>query len=400
MKATPLFRSRTKIPAVLAAVGTALTLAACSSGTTAPATGPSCASPDAMVLVVAVHANATPGIPTEAACLLGKALDSRAPISIVAEDGRPYQVMARHIYDVTPGSDTYDGDLNKARASLISTVASSVAKTDGDNTLAALNLAGQLAAGASHPAIVVISPGLSDIAPLDFTVPSLASVDPKKVTEKLTVIQAIPALKGTELLWIGNGQAAGTQEPLAPAQAKNYQGIWASILVASGSHVTFLPGPASGSNKANSGGHTIRPVPATPQIALSFPTTQARTTQVFPNTSALGFAPDAAIFRDPVGAGSTASNLAAWLANNTHHTLTIAGTTASAGTPKYQLALSLARAQAVKDLIVASGASTEQIVVAGLGSHAPGRAKDILPNGSLDPIAAETNRTVRITFTP
>lgn len=404
---TPTFsRFRTKAPAMLAAAGTLLALAACSPAT-AGQDGANCSTPDAVVLVVAVHANATPGIPAQAGCLLTKAMDHQAPISIVAEDGSPYAALKQRIYNVTPGSDTYTGDLNKARAALIGAVATVAAKTDGSNTLAALTLAGQLTTGATHPAIIVISPGLSDTAPLDFTVPALASVDPALVTEKLTTLKAIPNLKGAELLWVGNGQAAGTQQPLAPAQAKNYENIWASILTASGATTTLIPGPTSGGNKPNNAGHTLRPVPPTQQCAvgtkecgLGFPTAATPTTEVFPNASALGFTPNTATFRDKPGATQTATNLAAWLTDDPHRTLTIAGTTATAGTTEQQNMKSLERAQAVKDLVVANGVQAGRISVDGLGAQAPGRAIDILPDGSLDPVAAETNRTVRITYNP
>lgn len=414
MSTTLLACFRTKAPAMLVAAGTILALAACAPSTAAPAAA-DCTIPDAVVLVVAVHANASPGIPAQAACLLTKAMDHRAPISIVAEDGSPYPAMKPRIYNVTPGSDTYTGDLNKARAALITTVATVAAKTDGANTLAALNLAGQLTTGATHPAIVVISPGLSDTAPLDFTVPALASVEPAQVTEKLTALKAIPNLKGVELLWVGNGQASGSQMPLAPAQAKNYENIWASILTASGANTTLIPGPTSGGNKPNNAGHTLRPVPPTPQCALgssstqgttpkecelAFPAAQEPVVENFPNASALGFTPNTTTFRDEAGAAAIATNVATWLTEDTHRTLTIAGTTATAGTTEQQNDLSLARAQAVKELIVGNGIDAGRISVNGLGAHAPGRAIDILADGSLDPIAAETNRTVRITYTP
>ncbi|GHG59014.1 hypothetical protein GCM10012320_32880 [Sinomonas cellulolyticus] len=403
----PRRRFRAPAAAASALAAAAAMLTGCGAPAPASAQSAGCApAPSALAIVVAVHADAAPGIPAEAGCLVNAALEADAPISVVAEDGAPYAVLTRHAYGIVPGSDTHDGDLDKARTDLIRTVTTAAARTDGDNALAALALAGQLTArtdGATagpawSPAVVVVSPGLPDTGKLDLTVASMATAPAGEVADAVTAAKAVPALPGTRVLWAGLGQAAGAQQPLPAAQAGNYQAIWEAVLAKAGAAAQIIPGPVSGAGTPNSAGHAIRPVPPIAQAPVDLP--RAGGTAVYPNTSALGFRPDSTDLRDPAAAATAAAALAAWLTADPHRTLTVTGTTADTGTPQAQHDLALARAQAIAALITARGPDPARITTAGAGHDFPGYTPDHSPDGTLDPARAEANRTVRITLTP
>jgi outer membrane protein OmpA-like peptidoglycan-associated protein len=399
MHPTPRTRRRPlRTAAALTAAAAALALTACT-----PAPGPDraaedCITPDALGIIVAVHANATPGIPTEAGCLIGKALDNRAPISIVAEDGKPYPAQAKHTYNVTPGSDTYAGDLKTAKAALIKTVSATAARTDGDDTLAALNLAANLANGAKNPALIIISPGLPDTGDVAMTVESMRTATPAAVVAEAQKRGSIPALPGVQILWIGNGTAAGTQQPLHPSQARNYQAIWEALLTKAGARTTFINGPASGTGTPNNNGHTIHPVTPDTKGPIDIPDTG--TTIPYPNTSALGFHPNSTTLRDPAAAATELTPVIAWLKANPHRTTLITGTTTSAGTHDSLRELSEARAQAVKDLLAAAGIDPQRIRIEGKGKDFEGFIEDQNPDGSLDEAKGELNRKVILALTP
>lgn len=395
MHPSPKPRRRTlRVVAALVAAAAALILTACT-----PAqdnTDQGCTTPDAVVIIVAVHANATPGIPTEAGCLIGKALDHRAPISVIAEDGKPYAVQAKRIYNVTPGSDTYFGDLKAAKAALIKTVAGAEARTDGDDTLAAFRLAGDLITGAKDPAVIANSPGLPDQGDVAMTVDSMRTATPDFVVDEAEKRGAIPALPGAHVLWIGNATAAGTQQPLAPSQTKNYRAIWNALLAKAGARTTFINGPASGTGTPNNSGHTIRPVAPETRAPIG----DAGGTIPYPNTSALGFAENSPTLRDPDAATTELSHVIAWLKANQHRTALISGTTASPGTVETRKELSEARANAIKNLIVAAGIGPDRIQTEGKGKDFDSFIEDQNPDGSLNETKAELNRTVIITLTP
>jgi outer membrane protein OmpA-like peptidoglycan-associated protein len=77
----------------------------------------------------------------------------------------------------------------------------------------------------------------------------------------------------------------------------------------------------------------------------------------------------------------------------------VIGTTASADTPAARRELSLARAAAVRDLLVGGGVSRDRINIVGAGATRPDRLDDRGPDGALLPGPAALNRSVIIEVT-
>jgi OmpA-OmpF porin, OOP family len=362
-----------------------------------------CAQPSALSIVIGAHSNAAPALPGEVACMVRKTIEAGKPISIIREDGAPSVIQAPRVYRI--GAASKDNDINNAKITVSRTVSGIEANADGDNPLAALELAGRLTADTPDATIAVLSPGLSDQAPLDLTVPSLATADPAEVTAKLKTLKALPSLAGRTVHWYGLGDHHGTQPALTGPQRQNYQDIYTSILTTAGATASFHPGSASaGATPRPAGPRTIRPVPPAEQPIIDFPKAEgsgkAEGSRTFNNASALGFLPDKTDFRDPAAAAKTGAALAQWLAENPGSAITVTGTTASAGTSEARGALALARAQAVCGQAVAAGADPGLLTPAGVpDNNFPGYIPDTLPDGTLDPAAAESNRTVIITFT-
>jgi outer membrane protein OmpA-like peptidoglycan-associated protein len=386
---------RTTTAAVLATTAlAALALTACDG----PAIGAEtdCAQPAALSIIVAAHSNAAPAMPAEVACMVRKTIEAGKPISIIREDGSPSVIQAPRVY--TLGSASKDNDINNAKITVSRTITGVDPAADGDNPIAALELAGRLTTDTPDATIALIGPGLSDQAPLDLTIPSLASADPKEVTAQLKNLKTLPALPGRTVHWYGLGEHHGTQPALTGPQRQNYQNIYATALAEAGATVVFHPGPASSGSTPRPGGkHSIRPVPAAEQERVD--PKAAGDTRVYNNASSLGFVPDSTTFRDPAAAAATGKELAAWLGEHPGGRITITGTTASAGTPETRAALSTARAQAVCDQAITAGADPGRCTATGAGNTFPGFVPDILPDGTLDATAAETNRTVIITLT-
>ncbi|MGX5717978.1 OmpA family protein [Arthrobacter sp. MAHUQ-56] len=384
-------------PAITALTTTALAalaLTACDGAAIGAET--ECAQPAALSIVVAAHANAAPGLPAEVACMVRKTIEAGKPISIIREDGSPSVIQAPRVYTI--GAASKDNDINNAKITVSRTISGIEAAADGDNTLAALELAGRLTTDTPDATIALIGPGLSDQAPLDLTVPSLASADPKEVTAQLKNLKALPALTGRTVHWYGLGDHHGAQPALTGSQRQNYQDIYTSALTEAGATAVFHPGPASAVTKTRAAGsHTVRPVPAAEQGVVD--PKAAGGTRVYSNASSLGFTPDSTTFRNPAAAATTGKELAAWLTENPGGRITVTGTTASAGTPETRATLSTARAQAVCDQAITAGADPSRCTATGAGNTFPGFVPDVLPDGNLDPAAAETNRTVIITLT-
>jgi outer membrane protein OmpA-like peptidoglycan-associated protein len=371
----------------------ALALTACDG----PAIGAQadCDQPTALSIIVAAHSNAAPALPAEVACMVRKSIEAGKPISIIREDGEPSVIQAPRVYPV--GAASKDNDINNAKITVSRTISEIKANANGDNPIAALEEAARQTAGTPTATIAVISPGLSDQAPLDLTDASLATAVPAEVTAKLKAFKSIPALAGRTVHWYGLGEQHGTQPALTGPQRQNYQDIYANILTTAGAKAAFHPGPASAATATRAaGGRSIRPVPRADQPTVHFP--KAEGTKTFTNASALGFLPDSTRFRDPGAAVATGEQLKKWLDENPGATVTVTGTTASAGTKGSRDKLSLARAQAVCALAVAAGADPARLKPIGAGNVFPGFREDILPNGALDPAVAEGNRTIKLHF--
>ncbi|MBT2565907.1 OmpA family protein [Arthrobacter sp. ISL-85] len=382
-------------PAALTVTGVlaAFALTACDG----PAIGAQtdCDQPTALSIIVAAHSNAAPALPAEVACMVRKSIEAGKPISIIREDGEPSVIQAPRVYTV--GAASKDNDINNAKITVSRTISGIEAQANGDNPIAALEEASRLTTDTPDATIAAIGPGLSDQAPLDLTDVSLATAVPAEVTAKLVALKAVPALAGRTVHWYGLGEQHGTQPALTGPQRQNYQDIYNSILTTAGAKASFHPGPANAATETRAaGGHSIRPVPRADQPAVHIPT--AGGTQTFNNASALGFLPDSTTFRDPGAAQATGEQLKKWLDDNPGGTVTVTGTTASAGTKDSREKLSLARAQAVCALAVTAGADPARLKPIGAGNDFPEFKEDILPNGALDPGVAEGNRTTKLHF--
>jgi outer membrane protein OmpA-like peptidoglycan-associated protein len=86
-------------------------------------------------------------------------------------------------------------------------------------------------------------------------------------------------------------------------------------------------------------------------------------------------------------------DLATFLKNNPNRTATISGYTDSTGSLKTNQKLSLDRAQAVQDALVAQGVERSRITVQGLGPASP-----VATNATAD--GRQKNRRVEVAFTP
>lgn len=366
------------------------TLSACQSADAS--SSQACKSPASLVLVVAATENSFPALPSEASCLARKAIAERKPITLIREDGAPAAIQTARVYPVNDGAK--DNDVNKALNALIPAVTGVKAQVDGDDVMAAMDLVSRTSS--ADATVVFLGSGLADRGALDLTKPALITADPAAVTEKLRNLNSIPDLSGRTIYWYGLGEARGTQQPLTPAQRNNYQGIYTSIFAAAGAHAEFRPGP-TGTAKFNPGnGHTVVPVPPAQQVSVDFPATGDVT---FGDGSAFGFRPESTALRDPAAAEEEILKMVRWLVEHPHGTITVTGTTSSAGDEAGRMKLSSERAQVICDLAIRAGADPARLRSAGVGKDFDDYIDDRLPNGDLDEAVAPANRNVILSFT-
>jgi outer membrane protein OmpA-like peptidoglycan-associated protein len=385
--------------AALALLAAALLLAGCGQADTPQASSnadaTSCATPQGLVLVVGVHRNEpAPGVPVVLACPLGKAIGSRRPVAVVADDGNPFVTLSATVLPVsTANAAAWANDTRAEEDRVLAAVASAKARTPGADLLGALSVAADEArsAGIAHPTIAVIDSGLSDRGLINFTEPGMLGADPAQIARFVAAQGALPDLRGASVDLIGLGYTTAPQPPLDAAQRVEVDRIWAAVASAAGASVEIVPFPRSGP-----GPRTALPTGIVEVPAVEAFQPEAGQTTIFDDTSPLGFYFDSTQLRDPADAQAELRPMAAWLAAAPGRRATLVGTTDSIGSPAYNKALSLARANRIAQLLISLGAPPAAISTQGAGYTAD--PPDLTPTGSVDPAKAALNRAVRITL--
>ena len=350
---------------------------------------------DGVEIVVGTHANApAPALPAQVVAQVAAAVDAEKFIGVIGVEGRP-----RELQRPLPMSVTGDTASARQQSDRINTAAVGRLVLDatpvnrGADLLGALVLGATAAKAAAVPIhrLVAIDNGLSDTGPLDFTTPGLTDADPSDVvsTLKRTHVLDGHTFEGLSVDLIGLGTAVAAPQPRLPvAQVRRLEAIYSAIVRAGGGAPTIIPSSRTGPPIRTS--LTVGVVPAdSGTVALGG-------TTALGDGSSVAFGAGTAVFRDAAAARSLLEPVAEWLRPGSGHRAVLVGTTSSAGTSSEaaDLALSQARADAVKALLVALGADGARVTAEGKGyiAQPPDRI-----GGVLDPAKAAQNRVVRIT---
>ena len=247
-------------------------------------------------------------------------------------------------------------------------VAALTATRDGSDPLGRLDAASRIARPGTH--LVVVSAGLSTVDPMNLLSVGW-NVDPVALARYLADRGALPDLRGLHVLFAGLGVVAGGQPALPPGLRNRLAGYWLAVCHRAGAAscaivpVDTLAGPAPSTR------HRVPVVPVAvvpslraeaPSPGSGGPARQGRATAIgdagFDLDSAR-LTPDAVAGLGGIADAMRASGDRIWL---TGHTDGAPGPTAG-----YNRALSLARAAAVRAVLVRLGVPTGRITVTGVG---------------------------------
>ena len=346
-------------------------------------------------IIVGTHANApAPVLPPQVVAEVAEAVDAEKFIGVIAVEGKPRELqrpLPMSVTGDTPSARRQSDRVNTAAVGRL--VLDTAPATRGADLLGALVLAAKAAKAAAVPIhrLVAIDNGLSDTGPLDFTTPGLADADPNDVVSTLTRAHVLGAhtFEGLSVDLIGLGTTVAAPQPRLPqAQVRRLEAIYCAIVRAGGGVPTIIASARTGPPVRTS--LTVDVVPADGgTVALGG-------TTALGDGSSVAFGPGTAVFRDAAAARALLRPVAEWLRPGSGHRAVLVGTTSSAGTSSQtaDLALSQARANAVKDLLVELGADPARITAEGKGYIA--QPADRI-DGVLDPAKAAQNRIVRIT---
>jgi len=363
--------------------------------------------PRALCYVVSVHAN-FPFISIERfredVYEVSRAYGS---VGMVAVDGAPY--VAADFKITAP--DVYEDDARRSYVAekntekILSALQSAKAKTPEVDTLAAIDLAADLLQDKEEPqkTMVVVDSMLSTTSLMNFAESNLIEQDASAIVAELESFHAIPDLSGIDVVLIGIGQTAGEQSALPSGAQYNLEQIWLAILEAANAKSVNVSSAPLGDALAKS---TLE-VSTVSFIAdqFSFPASapeEVPSQETVPpvpevvrlDDESVAFISNKSEFIDASAAREILVPIADVLIKHPGAQIVLAGSTASTGVAENCRKLSLARADAVKSVLVELGVPEDMIITIGLGREENFlRVDDLDETGSLTADAAK-NRAV------
>ena len=278
---------------------------------------------------------------------------------LVIADGSPFAVGPQR-FDQVKKNDIQQARADKAaRLELVEAVQSAAAKTHETDLVSSISLAARmLSAGTADNKVMIIRhSGVNTAASLPMQDLDLLNTDITQLLDQLGTAAMIPQLGGVTVEFYGLSDTAGSQPPLSAQQVQWLQSFWQAFFDRTGATVTFHSDIVSGDALNN--GHTV-----TPLAAAGAPT--------FVKVSAeqVAFQPDSTAFLDGNAAHAALSALAAQL-KAAPASYIVAGSTAEVDNASRDgaQALSLARAQTVRDELVANGVPADRLTCLGLGNE-------------------------------
>jgi OmpA-OmpF porin, OOP family len=387
---------------VFAAVTAAILLTGCASltgltGTAVVADAQNCDHPQGMILIISAHRDAPKAtLGPLLMCQLTAVIRAGEPVRVVVPDGQP-ELITPLLEPVNGGtlaqqaSPRVQQDVQQVQQA----IAAARPDSPGVDDLAALAIAADEAHALGAPAaeLVLLDSGLDDRGPLNFTVPGMVAATPSEVAGQLKSTGNLPDLRGFTVVLAGIGYTAPPQVPLPARWRANLSQIWTTVATAAGARVQVIPQP--GLSESIVTNEPVQPVPIPPAGEV---TPTARATIVFTGTSPVRFQPNTASFIDQSAVVQALRPIARWLAADSARHAWLEGTTADVGTMAGQVALSILRADHVRNVLVSLGASPSQITTSGVGSNFPQFVRDRDAAGVLLAAPATLNRSVRITL--
>ena len=313
--------------------------------------------------------------------------ESFGSVTLIVSDGQPFVAEKFQI------NESEKNLSNKKKAQIASQQADQILVTAQELTavapeedlLSSLQLADRSLSGVDgKKQIIVIDSGLSTAGKVNFFNSKLLEEIgmEKQLYKFLDEEKELPGLDGVDVLWMGLGDTAGQQEACPAAVRDTLKKVWETVLTGAKS-VTF--------SSAVPGNEPERDLPSV--SVVEYPEDKVFEPVVFDNKT-LMFQADSTELADISAAKAVLLPMVNELKDNRIQ-IAIFGTTATVGSNNSCIAFSEARAQTVKDILVDMGLPEDQIAyVKGLGYNNIFHTDDRLPDGTLDPLKAEKNRSV------
>jgi hypothetical protein len=379
--------------ALLAAAGVlAATLTGCGSDGDAAGAGAVEEPNGALAIVVGAHANTPPPALTgTAARARDLAVSQGSAFSLVVADGAPFVAESGPLRVTGDTAEEQQQERADNRQRVDDAVASARAQTPETDLLTALRVAAESIQDIPGPhSIVVVDSGLSTAGALDFRNPDVLDAVPSELADALGLKNQLPPVTGMTVDFVGLGNTAAPQEPLDAIRRVQLQGIWKTVTETAGASRVEVESAPEGDPPA---------ADLPPVTPISVPLGYSCVGDVMTITGGrLAYWPYTSSFMDPALAESILRPIGAQVRDRML-TVLFEGTAADVRDTPEQLMLSYLQPQAIADMwLEKEDVPIQLLTVVGLGSDFEGRRPEVDATGAFDPIAAEANRKITMTF--
>lgn len=332
------------------------------------------------------------------------AISSGGTVSAVLDDGNPFTQTFNDGQSYTAELEQYKNDPNQQKM-LVENIVDEILKSAGNmkakspevDMLMSLRKSAEILKSqskSSQKVILVDDTGLSTTGVLNFR-NNLLSLNPEKIVEELKAKQDIPDLSGITVKWIQEA-VVSPQQALSQKDNNRLIAIWRMIIEAGGGKLEVELSTQTGNvrekfktlpnvSSVDVGADT--PINYDPKAEISF------VQPLVLNDKQLNFQADSAAYISGKSALLLLEPIAKYLKLHQNFKLLLVGTTAgdTGQVDENQArALSLARANAVKNSLVKLGTKPQNIATVGCGIRSPWHISGL----GLTDIAAAKNRTV------
>lgn len=316
-------------------------------------------------------------------------------VSVVILDGKPYVPINKSI-DVIKTNITQSKRESKAKnltIGLLRQCVDSPALSEEVDLLQGLNIAAQLVKSgeAKRKKVVVYANGLQTNGILNMLDNDLLNGDIEMLCDEL-VDKNIIDFSGIEFVWTGMGcVSANAYQQIPNSIISKLEMFWRSIIEKTGGTIEFKDHYISGESEKDLPNVSVVPF-APDKISSSV------INKKFGEES-IRFIADSAVYFDANSAEKALKPVSAYLEQNKEKRILVVSTTASSGSQKSCVQLSLARANTVKKSLMEIGVNvnSDQIFTKSLGRATSFlRVNDLDENGQLIESLAAKNRAVYI----
>lgn len=272
------------------------------------------------------------------------------------------------------------------------------------DTLKAITYASKTLSSSSSSAdkvLVVRDNGLSTVGYLNFT-KGLLYEDTDSVVEALVKAEAVPDLTDVNVVWMYLAQTAAPQQELSEIQKHKLEDIWRAILTEGGAKSIEFVNDIASDEPDNS-------LPSVSVVDVQNRSIEVETNVVEPieniieppietivlDNKTVRFIGDKAEFVDYEESSRVLEKYSKVLINHPNNKVYVIGTTAT-GSTDFCKQLSVKRANAVCQVLVANGVSESQLIPFGMGYEDPWHINDVDETGQQIEQYACKNRKVLI----